>query len=303
MLMRVLTPTTESTPCVACGGRLDTRDHVLRTGLPVTGGQILRCTACGTHQVVPRPSPAALAELYGADYYESFIAGAGLVGGYTEVSPVLRQRLVEIERRVGRGRLLDVGCGLGIFVKHAAEQGWDAAGLETSAWAAKEGRSRNHIVIHQAELADAPIVPGSLDVVHSNHVIEHVVDPMSTMVAARKLLRAGGILVIEVPQELRYPLSDRVFRALHPNLYRAEPPTVTHHVTFFTVSGLRSAATRAGFRVERIGTVRHLRTDESRLPLGVPAKRLLYRTEEVLETAPDIELWASRPPDGDSRQR
>jgi 2-polyprenyl-3-methyl-5-hydroxy-6-metoxy-1,4-benzoquinol methylase len=247
--------------------------------------------------VAPLPSSGDLAKLYDADYYESFIAGAGLIGGYTDVSPVLRKRLVEIERRVGKGRLLDVGCGLGIFVKHAVEQGWDAAGLETSAWAAKEGRSRNHVVIHQAELAAAPIVPGSLDVVHSHHVIEHVLDPVGTMVVARKLLRPGGILVIEVPQELRYPLSDRVFRALHPDLYRTEPPAVTHHITFFTVDGLRSAARRAGFSVERIGTVRHLRTDESRLPLGVPAKRLLYWAEAALETAPDIELWATRAPD------
>jgi 2-polyprenyl-3-methyl-5-hydroxy-6-metoxy-1,4-benzoquinol methylase len=303
MLMRVLTPTTESTPCVACGGTLDMRDHVLRNGSPITGGRVLRCKACGTLQVAPRPTSEVLAKLYGADYYESFIAGAGLIGGNTEVSPVLRDRLIEIEKQVGKGRLLDVGCGIGIFVKHAVEQGWDAAGLETSAWAAKEGANRNHIVIHNTDLADAPIAPGSLDVVHFNHVMEHVLDPVSTMTAARKLLRPGGILVVEVPQEVRYPLSDRVFRALHPDLYRTEPPTVTHHVTFFTVNGLRWAARRAGFNVERIGTVRHLRTDESRVPLGVPAKRLLYWTEAALETAPDIELWASRPPDPEPSQR
>jgi 2-polyprenyl-3-methyl-5-hydroxy-6-metoxy-1,4-benzoquinol methylase len=277
---------------------LDTREHSLRVGLPITGGHILRCKACGTLQVAPRPTSEAVAELYDADYYEGFIAGAGMVGGNTEVSPVLRLRLNEIERRIPKGRLLDVGSGLGLFVKHAHDQGWDAVGLEPSAWAAREGSSRYNIVIHHAELADAPIAPESLDVVHFNHVMEHVLDPVATMVAARKLLRPGGLLVVEVPQELRYPLSDRVFRALHPELYRREPPTVTHHVTFFTVGGLRSAARRAGFKVDRIGTVRHLRTDESRLPLGVPAKRLLYRTEAALETAPDIELWATRPLDG-----
>jgi 2-polyprenyl-3-methyl-5-hydroxy-6-metoxy-1,4-benzoquinol methylase len=274
---------------------LDSREHALRVGLPITGGHVLRCKSCGTLQVAPRPSSEALAKLYDADYYEGFVAGAGMAGGNTEVSPVLRRRLGEIERRMPRGRLLDVGCGLGLFVKHAVDHGWHAEGLEPSAWAAREGSSRYNIVIHHAELADAPIAPESLDVVHFHHVMEHVPDPVATMAAARKLLRAGGLLVVEVPQELRYPLSDRVFRALHPELYRREPPTVTHHVTFFTVGGLRSAATRAGFKVEQIGTVRHLRTDESRLPLGVAAKRLLYRTEEVLETAPDIELWASRP--------
>lgn len=294
VLVQVLTPAAESTRCVACGGDVDSQDHVLRCGSPITGGHIHRCKSCGTLQVAPRPSPEDLARLYGADYYEGFIAGAGMVGGNTEVSPVLQLRLQELERRIPRGRLLDVGCGLGLFVKYAGEHGWDAVGLETSSWAATEGSSRYNIVIHHAELTDAPIAQESMDVVHFNHVMEHVLDPLQTMAAARKLLRPGGILVVEVPQEIRYPLSDRVFRALHPDLYRADPPTVTHHLTFFTVGGLRAAAARAGFDVERVATVRHFKTDESRLPLGVPAKRLLYWTEAALETAPDIELWAAR---------
>jgi SAM-dependent methyltransferase len=268
--------------------------HTLRAGSPVTGGDIFRCTSCGTYQVAPRPSAEALANLYDADYYQGFIAGAGIAGGTTEVSPVLSDRLVEIERRVKKGRLLDVGCGFGFFVKHAVDRGWDAAGLEISEWAADEGRRGNHVVIHLAELADAPFEPESLDVIHSHHVIEHVVDPVSTMASAKRLLRPGGLLVVEVPQELRYPLSDRVFRGLHPELYRSAPPRVTHHLTFFTVGGLRSAAQRAGFRVDRVSTVRHSRTDESRIPLGVAAKRLLYWSEAFLQTAPDIELWATR---------
>ena len=223
------------------------------------------------------------------------MAGAGMIGGNTEVSAVLRSRLVELERHLMRkGRLLDVGCGLGLFVRHAVDQGWDAAGLETSEWAAREGAKRYGITIHHAELDDAPVEPSSFDVVHFNHVMEHVLDPVAEMQAARNLLRPGGVLVVEVPQEIRYPLSDRVFRALHPELYLTPPPDVTHHLIFFTVAGLRSAAKRAGFTGARAHTVRHIKTDESRLPLGVPVKRLLYWTEAALETAPDIELWADR---------
>ncbi len=292
--LSLLTPTLDSTRCVACGGRLDMHRHTLRIGSPVTGGDIFRCTVCGTHQVAPRPSAEALARLYDADYYQRFIASVGIAGGTTDVSPVLRDRLIEIERRAKKGLLLDVGCGFGFFVKHAVDRGWDAAGLEISAWAADEGRRRNNVVIHLAELADAPFQPESLDVIHSHHVIEHVLDPVSTMAVARRFLRPGGLLVVEVPQELRYPLSDRVFRRLHPELYRSAPPTITHHLTFFTVGGLRSAAQKAGFSVERVATVRHFRTDESRIPLGVVAKRLLYWSEAFLQTAPDIELWATR---------
>jgi len=281
-------------PCVACGGTLDPRAKRLPNAKPIVGGAIMRCTSCGTNQVIPRPSTEDLASLYDSEYYEGFADGAGIAGGITELSPVLRARLDEIERWVKKGRLLDVGCGFGLFVSYAAERGWDAAGLEISSWAAEEGSRRNKVIIHRGELADAPFEPGSLDVIHFNHVIEHVLDPVTTMASARTLLRPGGLLVIEVPQELRYPISDRVFRALHPDLYQGAPSDITHHLTFFTVAGLRSAALRAGLTVRRIGTVRHLRTGESRLPLGVLAKRFLYWTESVLETAPVIEMWATR---------
>jgi len=295
LLMQAPAPAASKTACVACGGPLDMRPHVLRNGAPITGGEIFRCLRCGTHQVVPLPSVDEIRSLYSEDYYEGYMTGAGMVGGNTEVSPVLRHRLAELERRLGhQGHLLDVGCGLGLFVKYAADQGWDAAGLETSAWAAREGAREYGITIHPAELAAAPIEPGSLDVVHFNHVMEHVLDPVAEMRAALGLLRKGGMLVVEVPQEIRYPLSDRVFRALHPDLYLTPPPTETYHLVFFTVAGLLSAARRAGFAAVQAATVRHVKTDESRLPLGVPAKRLLYWTEAAFETAPDIELWATR---------
>jgi SAM-dependent methyltransferase len=281
--------------CAACGGPLDMQNHALRSGKPILGGIIARCTSCGSEQVTPRPSPEDITELYDGSYYEGFIDGPGVAGGNFEVSRVLQARLKELERRVGKAKLLDVGCGLGHFVKFAEDNGWSAVGLETSQWAAEQGRRRNGVVIHECSLAEVPIEPGSLDVVHANHVVEHMLDPVAELNTARLLLRPGGLLVVEVPQELAFPLSDRLFRSLHPELYRTPPPAVTHHLTFFTPRGLATAAQRAGFKVERSATVRHLRSTESRIPFGVAAKGLLYWTEAAMRTAPDIELWATRP--------
>jgi SAM-dependent methyltransferase len=241
---------------------------------------------------MPRPSAAQIAQLYGADYYEGYKQGAGMAGGTLQASPALRARLQEMGRRVGKGKLLDVGCGLGHFVKYAQDQGWSAAGLETSPWAARQGAKDNAVVIHQTTLRDAPIAPGSLDVVHANHVVEHMLDPVAELKAAKKLLRAGGLLVIEVPQELSWPLSDRISRWLHPGLRTTQAPSATSHLFFFTARGLAIAAKRAGFTVDRVVATRHVRSTESRLPLGVLVKRMVYWVEERSQTAPDIELWA-----------
>jgi SAM-dependent methyltransferase len=241
---------------------------------------------------MPRPSAVRIAELYNASYYESYTEGTGMAGGNFEASPTLRMRLQEVERRVGKGQLLDVGCGLGHFVKYAQDRGWSAAGLETSPWAASKGTQENGVVIHQCTLRDAPYKPGSLDVVHANHVVEHMLDPVAELKAARVLLRIGGLLVIDVPQELSWPLSDRLSHWLHPGVRAAPTPAPTSHLSFFTPKGLAIAAQRAGFIVQRVAATRHIRSRESRFPFGVPVKRIVYWLEELSQTAPDIELWA-----------
>jgi SAM-dependent methyltransferase len=242
---------------------------------------------------MPRPTADALEQTYSEEYFRSYLAGPGVKGGDQDCSPVLKARLKELEALQGKGRIVDVGCAMGHFLGHAKGEGWDAIGVEPSAWAGEEGRRRYGLTIHTTTLERAPIEPGSCDVVHANHVLEHVPDPVELLAAAARLLRPGGRLVIEVPQELRVPLSERLFGALHPELYPALPRDATH-LEYFSAAGLRAAAERAGLRVEHVRTVRYFRNTSSRLPAGGAVKELLIRTEEWFGTAPDLVLWARR---------
>jgi len=246
-------------------------------------------------QVLPVPSPQELARLYEEDYWAEFRARWGIRGGDTEVAPQLKLRLREIESRLATGRLLDLGCAMGHFVAHARDQGWEAIGVEPSVAAAEEGRRRYGVTIHNCVLEAAPIPPASQDVVHSNHVIEHLPDPVGTLRTAFRMLRPGGILVAEVPQELATPLVDRILARLHPELYCKPPPPPSYHLVFFTPRGLTIAAGRAGFEVLSLRSVNHTQNTSSRLPLGSQAKGLLYWLEEKLMTAPNLVLFAARP--------
>ncbi|HLQ61087.1 MAG TPA: class I SAM-dependent methyltransferase, partial [Candidatus Acidoferrales bacterium] len=192
--------------CRLCEGPLAPMGAVPASLRPVTGGDVLRCTSCASLQVLPVPSPQELARLYEEDYWAEFRARWGIRGGDTEVAPQLKLRLREIESRLATGRLLDLGCAMGHFVAHARDQGWEAIGVEPSVAAAEEGRRRYGVTIHNCVLEAAPIPPASQDVVHSNHVIEHLPDPVGTLRTAFRMLRPGGILVAEVPQELATPL-------------------------------------------------------------------------------------------------
>lgn len=243
----------------------------------------------------PIPGDQPTAELYSESYFQNYIGGAGMAGGVNSASPALRARLEALERQIQPGRIVDLGSALGTFVAYAKTRGWDAIGIEPSIWAAEEARRRYGIEVLCASLESAPIPPASVDVVHANHVIEHLTDPLSTLTAAMRILKPRGLLVVEVPQELRLPLADRVFGRLHPELYRRSSPSPTYHVTFFTVHGLALLARRAGFVIESARTVRHLRSTESRFPLGLVAKGAIYALEERLESSPDIVLVGMRP--------
>src|SRR5207249_443793 len=58
----------------------------------------------------------------------------------------IARRLTELSP--GRGRMLDVGAGLGILMKAAADDGWLVEGVEASPTAASRGRELTGAVIH-----------------------------------------------------------------------------------------------------------------------------------------------------------
>lgn len=282
---------TDESACVVCSGALRPGPRTLPVSPPLVGGMVRTCTNCGSAQVDPRPSPAQLARLYSADYYAEYAERSGMAGGIEEAAPHLRSRLDELTARFGKGHLLDLGSAQGVFVAYARDQGWDAMGIETSAWAAAEGRRRYGVRIYETPIEEAPIAPASLDVVHSNHVLEHLIDPLAAMRAAHRLLKPGGIFVAEVPQELFRPLAESFQR----RLYRGIGSEPNYHVVFFSRRGLQLAAERAGFVVERIDNVRHLEALRPRGWLVSFVRGIVYGLERVLRRGPAYVLVARRP--------
>jgi len=237
------------------------------------------------------PERIDLSAVYVEDYYESFRATHGIVGGDQAVSAFLASRLLRIEAQVGVGHLVDLGCAEGHFVAHARSRGWNAVGVEPSQWAARAARRRYGVTVFNSDLADAPIEPGSVDVIHANHVIEHLVDPIGTLRVARRLLRRGGLLVLEVPYELRAPLADRLFQLA--KRQPQAPAESSYHLFFFSPRGLQLAVEGAGFEAVKMSTVRYSPPPESRLPFGAHAKRALFAIERRLMAGPNLEVVAA----------
>jgi 2-polyprenyl-3-methyl-5-hydroxy-6-metoxy-1,4-benzoquinol methylase len=99
----------------------------------------------------------------------------------------------------GHGRqLLDVGCAHGWFLDAAAARGFDVVGLEPdpaiAALAASGGRR-----VWEGFFPDDVPPDASFDVITFNDVFEHLPDIDAAIAACHRLLRPGGILVLNVP--------------------------------------------------------------------------------------------------------
>ena len=206
------------------------------------GYPIARC-ACGMVFVARVVEPAVLDALYGESYFAGgFDAVVPGYRGYAEEEPVMRRnfdrRLALIERRVAPGALLDVGSALGFFVRAARARGWDARGIERSAWAAERAAAGGVPVVH-GDFLTAALAPASFAAVTMLDVLEHTADPRAYVRRARALLRPGGVLAIETA-DLASPYARLAGRRYH----FFTPP---NHLTYFTRATLTRLLAEEGF--------------------------------------------------------
>jgi 2-polyprenyl-3-methyl-5-hydroxy-6-metoxy-1,4-benzoquinol methylase len=140
------------------------------------------------------------------------------------------------------GRLLELGCGGGDRLARMLEMGWDAVGVELDPVAAERARSKHQVEVRVGDVEDVGFEPGQFDAVVSNHVIEHLPDPIRTMSAIVPLMRPGGVFVAVTPnvQSLGHRWFGRHWYGLD----------VPRHLTLFSEKSIRNAATKAGLEVE-----------------------------------------------------
>jgi SAM-dependent methyltransferase len=98
--------------------------------------------------------------------------------------------------RPERGRLLDVGSGLGFLMDSAARAGWTVEGVEASPTAAAWARKLTGAEVMEGLMETADIPAGEFDAVTILDTLRHVPDPMALLRSARRALRPGGLLMV-----------------------------------------------------------------------------------------------------------
>ena len=135
-------------------------------------------------------------------------------------------------------RLLDVGCGIGLFLEMAKERSWEVYGTEFSdravAICAEKG-----ISMQQGPLDSRNYEPGTFDVVTSFEVIEHLNNPVQVVGNMAAILQPKGLLYLTTPN----------FNSLSRDVLKQEWNVIGYpeHLAYYTPSTMKSLLKRQGF--------------------------------------------------------
>lgn len=237
--------------CVLCGGELDgVLFGPLRDRLHLLDGEwdFFRCQDCGSGVLHPMPSQeqllTAYPEVYAVDqasqkhWLHRLLYKVETQWFYQSLYRASVHQVMRVTGLRG-GRMLDVGGGTGrraVFFQQAGFEAWVLEPDERPLRVAREKFNLNTICGTMEEI-DWPAE--SFDLVTLFAVVEHLPDPQRTLMAATRLLRPGGWMVVMVP--LLDSWQARIFQDRWQGVQ--ETP---RHVFLPTTAGMRALLSNIG---------------------------------------------------------
>lgn len=244
---------------LACGRRIAAcplcKSADLRTRYQLRGYAVAQCRGCGFQFNANFIGGGTESETFSEDYYrqqqQAAFARQFEDFRHDASTPVYLKRLEFIERHVRPGRLLDVGCGLGVFLRLANERGWQTQGVELSQFAARYAQETHELDVHNGMLAGLDAPDGSFDVVTFWDSIEHVAQPREDFDRAVRLVRPGGLLLITTDNFacLVADVAAALYRlSLGRYTYPLERVYIDRNLAFFTDDSFRKLLATADIR-------------------------------------------------------
>ncbi len=244
----------------------------------------VRCRRCGLVYTCPRPTPQMREQLH-TPAIRNALVEAGVLAARHRIPegvatvyawehqearrPNYERALAALRRAGSSGRLLDVGCAGGMFVKLAQEAGFEAVGCDIMPQQVKYGVEELGLDLRVGLPGDL-FGEGEFDVVTLWDVIEHVPSPGALVDQLARVLKPGGHLLL---QTLNYALHQAQCQLG----LRGNPSEYHHvyheHLHYFTRRTLDRYLRRSG-----LGGVRYLHvTDDCNRRRAAALRRAAMR--------------------------
>lgn len=144
------------------------------------------------------------------------------------------------KKNYNKSTLLDVGTNNGSFLKKLRLLGFKAL-IGVDPFISSHSHSWGNVSIIKSDVFG---IDGQFDYVVMNHSIEHLRDPVRTLVRIRRITKTNSVVMIRTPIVDSYAFNKYRDRWVH-----LDPP---RHISIFTKRSMKIAAELAHFRVVKI---------------------------------------------------
>jgi SAM-dependent methyltransferase len=229
--------------CVFCGKPLSipVLENITANGMVCN---VSECAECQIAMMHPFPTDKEISGLYSTGNYRTdegtrfnFLIEYLIYLG----SVVKRKR---IEKYARKGKILDIGCGRGLFLDIMRRGEWEVVGSELNKETASYAEQVYGLKVHAGEITDQSLAPECFEVINICGVLEHLKDPNAVVSECHRLLKEDGLLVILV-QNIR----SFEFKLGKENWFHLDLP---FHLFQFTEEGMVKILQKKGFKIRKV---------------------------------------------------
>jgi len=249
----------ESIECNLC----HSLQHDLVLDVSFLGNQmrIVRCQMCSLEFLNPRPTIRSLKSLYQKNYYEE---------GYLRYTEIrineFKKRAKSIGNFMPGRRLLDVGSGVGFFLKALPDKDWEKYGIEPSEFASAYARENYGLKVITGELDENQFEQGYFDVVTMFSVIGHLPDPKGYLQKIFRILRKDGLLVLQFPNFYSPWHRFNFYYSKFFKVNRLHIPTLVYR---FDRRSIRKMLEQTGYEIHKFESVNMPRLGKEYWPISI----------------------------------
>jgi len=205
----------------------------------------VRCVGCGTVYASPRISYSQRYAWLG----ETFSLSDDIFSLTASRLPALEYEAHLIQNIVHTGRILDIGCSIGVFLNLFQHTAWERFGVELSPTAADYAIQNYGIQVHKGLLASAVYPDSFFDQATLIDTLYYLDDPLADFSEINRIVKPGGVLAIEIAGQayMLWRNYGLVSWLLDRRWSRAS--TDSSYLFWFNPQGLERLLTKTGFEI------------------------------------------------------
>lgn len=221
--------------------------------------RVVKAAGFEYYRLDPIPQAEELSQFYESKYYEQVKSGgignsiARIIEGSADskseydwmCATTYADALKMLDQHAPGRRLLEIGAGIGSFLKFIAAHGYEATGIEPSVDAVAIAAARG-VDVFRGTLESYARGAGAaqrFDAVVLFNVLEHLPDPQGLVRRVRDMLVEDGVLLLCVPNDFSEMQSHAQAATGHAPWWIAAPD----HINYFNFRSLTDFARRMGF--------------------------------------------------------